>query len=232
MKRRRQSYHGRSCDDRSPRCHEVVGAADGLDSILRDLWLDPALNISVKFHKYHIGHIAEHEKQRLPPVNLVVQEEDDETDEAEAVERHVPEQGPPSQGEDAGAHNGAHADHKEDVEDCRADDGADANVATRDEDADEAGEQFRGAAARRHEGRAGHVLRDIQFVNDHLQRRHEELITDDRQGHEHVNDANDIQDNSALPDLIHGEQIRRVFAPTCWVRFVRRVGVALQKFPL
>lgn len=53
--------------------------------------------------------------------------------------------------------DGAHANHKEDVEDGTADDSSESNGAL-GEGADEGGEQLRRGAARGHEGRARDIV--------------------------------------------------------------------------
>jgi len=52
----------------------------------------------------------------------------------------------------------AHPDHEEDVEDGRADDGADADVGEGDEDADDGGEEFGRGTSGRHESGSGDVF--------------------------------------------------------------------------
>ena len=54
--------------------------------------------------------------------------------------------------------------HKENIEDGRADDGADADIADGDEDANDGGEELGGWAAGRHHRGAGHIRRDAKFL--------------------------------------------------------------------
>ena len=185
-------------------------AAGPSDPTAKDLRLKPAFGALVELHEDDIGDVAGEQDERLPPLDLAVVEEDDQADQADAIERHVAEQRPPGELEDAATDDGARADDEEDVEDGRPDDRADADVAVRDEDADDAGEQFGRAAAGRHEGGAGDVLRDGEPLGDHLQGGHEELVADDRQRDEHVDDAEDVQHDAAVAQLVLAEHVRRV----------------------
>jgi len=154
-----------------------------------DLGLDHALDLAVELHEAHVADVAQQQHQALPPQDGVVQEEDDEHDEVQDVEGHVSEERPPGQVQYLPGEDGAHADHKQDVEDGRAHDGADAHVAVGDEDSDQGGEELRGGASGRHEGGPGHVVGDRQLGGDDLQPGDEELVTDDGQGDEHVDHA-------------------------------------------
>ena len=58
---------------------------------------------------------------------------------------------------------GAASNDKENVEDCRSDDGADADFALGDEDAEERSEEFRRRSAGGHECGAGNIIRQRQF---------------------------------------------------------------------
>ena len=85
------TYDRRSGGNRILWLHQVICATDRLHSVLSDLRLDPSLTSLIKFHKYHIGYIADNEDECLPPVYFFVYEEADETDEAHAVEGDVSE---------------------------------------------------------------------------------------------------------------------------------------------
>lgn len=169
--------------------------------------LDELLDLLVPLHERDVEQVDAEQGERLVPVNAVVTEEDDERDQTNGVEGAVSEERPPRQGEHRPAEDGAHADHKKDVEHSRADDGADADVVERHEHAYHAGEELGGGAAGGHEGGAGHVVRNVQFLDDDVEGRHKELVAHDGQRDEHVDDAEDVQRDGALPPLLHGEEI-------------------------
>ena len=79
---------------------------------------------------------------------------------------HCIDQSPPFSPERLLCRERARRDDEEDVEHGRPDDGADAHVRLGDEDADDRGEQLGGAAARSHEGGAGHVGTDAKLVGE------------------------------------------------------------------
>lgn len=139
---------------------------------------------------------------------VIVTEEIDEGKQTGAVKGAVPEQGPPCEGEHGTREYSAHADHEEDVEDGRADDGADADVVERHEHADYRCEEFRGRAAGRHEGSTRDIVRDLELLDDHVQRRDEELVADDRQGDEHVHDTHHVEYHGTASTFVDGEEIR------------------------
>ena len=76
--------------------------------------------------------------------------------------------------------DGRGADDEEDVEDCRADDGAEPDVGLGDEDSDEGSEEFGGTASSRHERRSSNIVRQVQKLGNALQRRHKVLVTHNR----------------------------------------------------
>lgn len=170
--------------------------------------LDELLDLLVPLHERDVEQVDGEQGERLVPVNAVVTEEDDERDQTNGVEGAVAEERPPRQGEHRPAEDGAHADHKKDVEHSRADDGADADVVERHEHAYHAGEELGGGAAGGHEGGAGHVVRNVQLLDDDVEGRHKELVAHDGQRDEHVDDAEDVQHDGALPPLLHGEEVR------------------------
>ena len=145
--------------------------------VLAHAIFDEALNCTVELHEDHVGGVAWEQRDTFPHGDDVIQEEDNEQDQIQDVEGDVAEERPPREVEDLLGEDGAHPDHEEDVEDGRADDGPDAHVAVRDEDADDGGEELRGRAACRHEGGAGYVIRNGQLLRDDGQRRDEELVT-------------------------------------------------------
>ena len=142
-----------------------------------------------------------------PPVDQPIDKAADETEKTGAVEDDVSAQRPPGQCQSAGAGQRAGADHEDDVEDGRADDRADADVAVRHEHSYEAGEQLRGATAGRHQRRARHVLGDAELQRDDFQRRDEVLVADDGETEEHVDSADDVQNHGAVVQLRVRKQI-------------------------
>jgi len=105
---------------------------------------DESLDSAVALHEDHVGGVGREQRHTFPHGDDVIQEEDDEHDQIQDVEGDVAEEWPPCQVEDFLGEDSAHPNHKEDVEDGRAHDGADAHVALCDEDADDGGEELRG----------------------------------------------------------------------------------------
>lgn len=64
----------------------------------------------------------------------------------------------------------------------------DAHVIVCDEDGDEVGEKLWSVAAERHEGRARDVLRNLEGLDDHLNRLHKILVANGRLRIKHVGD--------------------------------------------
>lgn len=188
--------------------NEMISRRNARHGVTVEEALDHSLDILVPAHEWDVGGVEEEEKCRLPPDDQVVHEEENQGDEADAVEGAITKERPPRQRQERLAEQGAHADDEEDVEDGWADDGADADVVERDEDADDAGEELRGAATCCHEGGAGHVVRDVQLLDDDVERRHKEFVTDHGQGDEHVDDAGYVEDDGATLALLLREQIR------------------------
>lgn len=120
---------------------------------------------------------------------MVVSEEVDQREEAGRVEETVPEQRPPRQREHSFREDRAHADHEENVEDSRADNGADADIVERYEDANYAREELGRGAAGCHKCGARHVVGNVQLLDDDVQRRHEEFVTDDGERDKHIDHA-------------------------------------------
>ena len=187
--------------------HQLIRASHPCHFVLVQVFLDEALHRLVPFHKGNIGQVEAEEHQCLIPVDVVIPKEDDESDETGRVEGAVAEQGPPGESEHSPAENGAHANHKQDVEDGRTDDGANANVVKRHKHADDASEEFGCGPAGRHEGGTGHVVLDVEFLDDHVQRRHEELVADDGKRNKHINHSKKVEDHSSVAPLFHREQV-------------------------
>ena len=115
----------------------------------------------------------------------------------------------PGEVEDGLAEEGAHADDEEDVEDGGADDGADADVGEGDKDADDGGEELRRGSSCGHEGGAGHVLGAADDLDDDVERGDKELVAHDGQRHEHVDEADDVEDDGASPPRLEVEEVGR-----------------------
>ena len=126
--------------------------------VLAQQALDLFLDRSIELHKGHIGYVAREQANAFKIGDVVIQEEDDEHDQAYDVKGHVPKEGPPGEVEDLPGEDGTHPDDKQDVEDGRAHDGADAHVAVGDEDPDDRGEELGGGASGCHEGGPGHIV--------------------------------------------------------------------------
>lgn len=187
--------------------HELVSASYSGHLVFIDQLLHHALHLHVPLHEADVGDVDAEQDERLPPEDLVVAEKVDQDQQRDAVEAAVAEQRPPRQREDGLAEQRAHPDHEQDVEHGRADDGADADVVEGHEHTDHTGEELRGAAAGRHEGRARHVVRDAHFFDDYVQRRHKKLVAHDRQCDEHIHDTDYVENDGTLATLLHREQV-------------------------
>ena len=119
-----------------------------------------ALELLVELHKDDVAEVPEEEYQGLPPLDGVVEEEEDKDDEGDGVEGGVPDEGPGSQLEGFSTGEGTGSDDKENIEDGAAYDGSDPDVGDGDEDADDGGEEFGGRASCRHESCTRHVVTD------------------------------------------------------------------------
>lgn len=187
--------------------HKLISASNSGHLVLEEQPLDESLHRLVPLHEYRVAHVDAEQDQRLPPVNFVITKEVDQRAQADAVERAVAEQRPPRQRQQRFREERAHADDEQDVEDGGADDRADADVVERHEHTDDAGEQLGRTAAGRHERGAGHIVRDAQLLDDHVQRRHKELVAHDGQRHEHVHHAEYVKCDGAGPALLEREQV-------------------------
>ena len=171
----------------------------------------------VKLHEEDIKKVDTEEEEGLPPPDVVVHKEEDEGDQGDAVEGAVPEQRPPREVQHCFAEQGAHSDHEQDVEHGRTHDGADAHVGECDEHSDDRGKEFWRGAPGGHEGGAGHVLADAELFDDDIERGNEELVTDDGEGHEHVDDAEDVENHGAALQLLLVEEIWRKEGIWLWL---------------
>ena len=182
-------------------------------------------------HEEHIEEIHAEEEARLPPPDVVVNKEEDECDEGDAVEGAVAEQRPPGQVQHGLAEQRAHPNHEEDVEHGGAHDGADTHVRERDEHSDDWGEQLGRRPAGSHEGGARHVLADPELLDDDVQWGDEELVADDGEGDEHVDDAEHVQRHGARGELVGAEEVggeEWIWLRLGGVRCGRGVGGRLQ----
>lgn len=191
------------------RWHELVRTADAGHFVLVQVFLDEPLDVLVPLHEADVRQVDAEQDGRLVPVDVVVAEEQYEDEQWGGVEGTVAEERPPGEREDGAGEESAHPDDEEDVEDGAADDGADADVVEGDEHADHGGEELGRGAAGGHEGGAGDILGDVQLLDDHVQRRHEELVAHDGQRDEHVDDAEDVQEDRSVAPLLQGEQVLR-----------------------
>lgn len=191
------------------RGHQLVGAAHPGNSIFIYNFFYKSFELTVPSHEADVRDIEAEEHERLLPIDVVIAEEVDERQQAHGVERAVAEQRPPREREHRPREQRAHADHEQNVEHGRADDGADADVVERHEHPDGGREQLGSAAPGRHERGPRDVVADLQLLDNNVQRRHEELVAHDGQGDEHVNEADDVQEDGAVAALLFGEEIRR-----------------------
>ena len=186
----------------------MIGASDPRHFVLVKHLLDESLRFGVDLHEADVGDVDEEQQQGLPPLDELVAEKDDEGDEGHGVEGAVPEQRPPGQVQHSLGEQRAHPDHEQNVEDRRTHDRADAHVGKGHEHADDRSKEFRRGPAGRHECSTGHVFAAADHVDDDIQRRHEELIADDGQRHEHVDEADDVEDDGAFESCVPVEEVR------------------------
>ena len=101
--------------------------------------------------------------------------------------------------------DGTCAHHEQHVERRGSDNGADADVGAV-HGSDQRDEQLRRRAACRHEGRTRDGGRDLEALNHHVECGHKVLVARDRDHKEHVEDADDVQHDTAALQLFHREQ--------------------------
>lgn len=194
---------------RAHRGHQLIRAAHARHLILVDELLHCALHRLIPPHEQHVSPIQREQHQRFLPVNQTVPETIYQHQQTDRVETTVTEQRPPSQSQRGAGEERASTDHEQDVEHGGAHDRADADVVERHEHADDGREELRGRAAGRHERGTGHVVADREPLDDHIQRRHEELVADDRERNEHVAHADHVENDGSGTALFFCEEVVR-----------------------
>ena len=205
----RVSWPQISCWIATYRGHKLVRAANAGHSVLIQVFLDEALYWLVPLHKGNVGQIETKQHQCLIPVDVVIPEENDECDETGGVEGTITKQGPPGESEHSFAEYGAHSDHKQDVENRWANNGANTNIVEGHEHTNDASEELWCWTTGRHEGGTSHIILNVKLFNDDVQWRNKELVADDGERYKHVHDTNEMKDDGSLSSLFHGEQIIR-----------------------
>lgn len=175
--------------------------------MLHDLALEGLLDLHVELHEHHVAGVAPDQHSTLPRHDGVVQKEDDEHDEVQNVEGHVPEERPPGEVEHLPGEERTHSNDEKDVEDSRAHDCPNAHIAMGDEDTNQRGEEFWGRTTGGHEGCPGNVVRNLQLVRDNSQSGNKELITHDGQSHKHVYHPKDVEDHPPSPPVFYREDV-------------------------
>lgn len=140
--------------------------------------LDENLDFGIAFHERHIAGVARQQADTFHHRDLIIQKEIDEHQQANYIEWDVSEQRPPGEVQYLFGEQGAHPDHKQNVEDSRAHNGADAYVTVGDEDPYDRSEKLRGWATSRHEGGPCYIIGDLQLLCDDSECRNKELIAD------------------------------------------------------
>ena len=133
----------------------------------------------IELHECDVAGVAHQQADTFPQRDLVIQKEIDEHEQANDIEWDVSEQRPPGEVQHLFGEQGAHPDHKQDVEYGRAHDGTDTDVTVGDEHSYDWGEELWGWATCRHEGGSCYIIRDLQLLRDDRERRNKELIADD-----------------------------------------------------
>ena len=129
------------------------------------------------------------------------QKEENEREERDRVEGAISKERPPGEVEHRLGEERAHPDNEEDVEDGRADDGADADVGEGDEDTDDGGEELGRRTSGRHESGSGYVLWASDDLDDDVEGWDEELVADDGQSDEHVHHASHVKNDTTLKQI-------------------------------
>lgn len=207
------------------RRHKLVRTPDSRNLVFIQNLLGKPLHRLIPFHKTDISDIKRKQHQRLVPIDIVILEEQDQSDQTDGIEETVPEQRPPGQREHCLRKQRTHANHEEDIEYRRPNDGSDTDVVETHEDAYHASEEFGRRTPGRHEGRPGHVVLDVQLLDDDVQGGHEELIADDGERDEHVHHPQDVQHDGARATLLLGEEVPGEER----VRLVERVVVCRER---
>lgn len=216
---------------RAYRRHQLIRTPHSSHLVFVYQLLERPLHRLVPPHEQHVCPVQREQHQSLLPIYHVITKTVYQHQQADGVERAVTEQWPPRQRQSRAREQGAGSDHEQDVEDRRAHDGPDAHVVEGHEHSDDGGEEFWRGAPRRHERGPGDVVPDGQPLDDHVERRHEELVADYSQRHEHVAHADHVEYDRARASLFLGEYIRReewrFLLEVCLLGGeVRRVGLA------
>ena len=128
--------------------------------------LDEHFYFAIELHECHIAGVAHQQAEAFPHHNLIIQKEIDEHEQSNDIEGDVSEQRPPGEVQHLFGEQGAHPDHKQDVEYSRAHDGADSYITVGDKDSNDRGEELWGWAACSHEGGSCDIIRDLQLLCD------------------------------------------------------------------
>ncbi len=80
--------------------------------VFPELILKGSLYLNIELHEDNIGNITAHQHHTLPPHNGIVQEEDDEHDEIDDIEWHIPKKRPPGEVKHLPGKQRTHSDHK------------------------------------------------------------------------------------------------------------------------
>lgn len=197
------------------RGHQLIGRPHPGHPISVKHSLDELLHRLVPLHEAHVSQVESEEYEGLVPVNIIIAEEIDQGEQTGAIKGAIAKQRPPCEGEHGTGEYSAHADHEENIEYGGTDDSADTDIVERHEHADYRCEKFGGRATGRHEGSTRNVVGDLEFLDDHVQRRHEELVANDRQSDKHVHNTDYVKDHGTASPLMDGEEIlgkeRRLF---------------------
>ena len=148
-------------------------------------------DLVVEEHEANVGTVGEAQAGRLDSRYSRVLQDQDHRGDGHAVEQAVAREGLPVELEHKGGEERGATDDAAQVEDGRADDGADAHVVLDGEDAHERGEELWRRRARRHESSAGNVGREAERLGYILERGDKVVVAHDGEPPEHVEDAPD-----------------------------------------
>lgn len=102
----------------------------------------PPLDRGVEVHEHNVAEVGDDHDQAFPPVDLLVDQHEDEDDDGQAVGEAVPGDRVPIDGDLVSGEEAADGDDAEDVEDGAAHDRADAEVALCHEGTHDVREEF------------------------------------------------------------------------------------------
>mmetsp|Transcript_83782 Transcript_83782/g.261754 ORF Transcript_83782/g.261754 Transcript_83782/m.261754 type:complete len:370 (-) Transcript_83782:168-1277(-) len=160
-----------------------------------DLAVEYGFQPLIEVHDNAVDNVREEEDDGLDQTYLLIRGECSQERQAEDVVGAVTCKRPPSERYLLPGCPPAEADHEQNVEDGRAHNRAEADVADHPCGANQGGEELGRGAPRSHEGRACHIWLDVPLCDHHFERPCEVDIAHGIEAQEHVADADAVQDD-------------------------------------